>query len=161
MNVDIGIALLFGFIAFVVASIFVITVGQAQNTLEDRLIGDNQSSQLSQQGQDIVEDQSSSFPSVFDIALVLVFVSVIGGYVFMSYAVGQPGLSLVIGVAVLVVASFVGVTLSDVAVGFMESTDGFASQFQYTKHLLENFMYVITGSVTGSVIASALGRRRT
>jgi len=159
MDVDIGIMLIFGFVAFVVAAIFVMVVGGAQQTLQDRLVDDN-NSQLNQQGKDIVDDQTSGFPALFDIALVLVFVSVLGGYIFMSYLFGQPGLALVIGLIVLVVASWIGVTLADVAVGFMEGTDGYASNFQYTKYLLENFMFVISGSVTGSVVASALGRRR-
>jgi len=159
MDVDIGIMLVFGFVAFVVASIFVMVVGGAQQTLQDNLVDDN-NSQLNEQGKDIVDDQTSGFPALFDIALVLVFVSVLGGYVFMSYLLGTPGLSLVIGLIVLVLSSWIGVTLADVAVGFMESTGGYASNFEYTKYLLENFMFVISGSVTGSVVASALGRRR-
>lgn len=159
MDVDIGVLMVFGFVAFVVAGIFVMVVGGAQQTLQDRLVDDN-NSQLNQQGKDIVDDQTSGFPELFDIALVLVFVSVIGGYVFMSYLVGSPGLSIIIGLIVLVVSSWIGVTLADVAVGFMEGTDGYAANFEYTKYLLENFMFVISGSVTGSVVASALGRRR-
>jgi hypothetical protein len=132
-------------------------VGQAQETLEDRLL--DGSSQLNEQGQDLVESQTSNYPQLFDVALVVVFVMVVAGYVWFSYALAEPGLAILIGLIVLVISGFVGVTLSDVAVSYMEGTDGYASQFGYTKFLLENLMFVVSGSVTASVVASALGRR--
>jgi len=159
VNVDTGVLLVFAFVAFVIAGLFVMIVGQAQNTLENRLLDGGNNSALNEEGRDIVESQSSSFPSLFDTALVVVFIAIVAGYVWLSYLFGQPGLALIIGLIVLIVASFVGVTLSDVAVSYMEGTEGFASQFSYTKFLLENLMFVISGSVTASVVASALGGR--
>lgn len=155
MNVDTAISLLMVFVAFFGAAIFVFFVGSFQDQLSSTITDEGD---LGNEAQSALDDQVSTFPTMFDSALAIILVVVTLGAWYVSYLFGNPALSLVIGLIIIFLGAWTATYLESWFVQITETMGGYQNNFPVTNFLLSNFAWYSVGATLGAVFSSTLGR---
>jgi len=152
MNIRLGLGIIVLIVVFLAAGIGITLVGSFQEDLTSRLVeGDT----LNEEGDTSLQENTNRFPSLFDTALLIVFVSIVGAVLYVSYLVNRPGLSILVGVLFVFLTVWVSGTITLFWTSITESYS-FTEQLPFTNFILSNLEWVVSGTVVGSTITSTL-----
>jgi len=142
-------------VGFVFIAIVFQVVGYVQDQAVDSIVDNND---LTNKSETELEEQKSTYPALWDGVFALALAAFTGVLWFAAYRLGSPAVTLVVGVVLVFLLSWLGAILSNSFTSITEFIgQGYQSQFVVINFVMSNYVWTAAGIVVGSVVTSTLG----